>query len=61
MGLDASVAVNGLLPFTLELHVFDALLLNVVAVIKTSSVGEIHEQAHFHLTETRRRAIRFVV
>lgn len=40
---------NLLVPSTLKLHIFDAFFFNVVAVIKTRSVRQIHKQTHFHL------------
>lgn len=45
---------NELIPFTVELHIFDAFFFNVVAVIKASSVCQVHEQTHFHLQSSNR-------
>lgn len=44
-----------LVPFTLQLHVVDAFFFNVVAVVKASSVRQIHEQTHLHLDRDKNR------
>lgn len=50
--------VNLLIPFTLKLHIFYAVFFNVVAVIKASSVRQIHKQTHFHLRKDQRDMVR---
>ena len=51
-----------LLPFTLKFHIFYALCLDVFAVVKASSVRQIHKQTHFHLeTDTAEHVIHFPV
>lgn len=52
----APAYINGdeLIPFTVKLHIFDAFFFNVVAVIKASSVCQVHKQTHFHLQSSNR-------
>lgn len=49
----ANIDGNELIPFTVKLHIFDAFFFNVVAVIKASSVCQVHKQTHFHLQSNR--------
>lgn len=43
------MTVHRILPFAWKLHVFYAFLFNVIAVIETRSVCQIHKQTHFYL------------
>lgn len=51
----AYIDENELIPFTVKLHIFDAFFFNVVAVIKASSVCQVHKQTHFHLQSNREK------